>query len=78
MTRGEKPIELADSWFSAKSIEVEHNKQYDLRILISLHSFLALLFCGLALPKAKPTPQEPKQLVSKNFVQAFGFADAQE
>lgn len=24
MTRGEKPIELGNSWFSAKSIEVEH------------------------------------------------------
>ena len=23
MTRGEKPIELGNSWFSAKSIEVE-------------------------------------------------------
>ncbi len=23
MNRGEKPIELGDSWFSAKSIEVE-------------------------------------------------------
>jgi len=24
VTRGEKPIELGNSWFSAKSIEVEH------------------------------------------------------
>ena len=24
MTRGERPIKLGDSWFSTKSIEVEH------------------------------------------------------
>ena len=25
MVRGERPIKLGDSWFSAKSIEVEHS-----------------------------------------------------
>lgn len=27
MIRGEKPIELGDSWFSTKSIEVERDKK---------------------------------------------------